>query len=66
MHFMSLHPGMFWLLPLILIEIVFKGIALWRAARNNHLEWYIALLLINSAGILPLIYLLAIDKRAKK
>ena len=31
---------------------VWKGIALWRAARNNHLGWYIALLIVNTLGIL--------------
>jgi methionyl-tRNA synthetase len=45
----------------IAIELVLKGMALWRAGRNNHPGWFIALLLINSIGILPLIYLLVFD-----
>ena len=39
-----------------------KGIALWRAARNNHLGWYIALLIVNTLGILEIIYIFAVSK----
>ena len=44
---------------LVVLEITLKAIALWRAARNQSKGWFIVLLLINTAGILPLIYLLA-------
>lgn len=51
-----------WLLPLILIlgiwEMVWKIIAMWRSARNNHLAWFICIAIINTAGILPIVYLL--------
>ena len=39
-------------------EIVWKAIALWKAARNNHLGWFVCIAVINSAGILPIIYIL--------
>lgn len=52
----------FWLLPAILIaaawEMVWKLIALWRAGRNNHLVWFICIGLINTIGVLPIIYIL--------
>lgn len=54
-----------WLSPLLLLELVLKGMALWKAGRNNHLYWFIALLLINSVGILPTIYLLFFQKKQK-
>lgn len=38
-------------------SLYWKGRALWRAARHNHLEWFIALLLINTMGILEIAYL---------
>ena len=41
---------------------VWKAIALWKAARNNHLGWYIALLIVNTLGILEIIYILAFSK----
>ncbi len=54
-----------WLIPVILIELVLKGFALWRAGRNNHPVWFVVLLIVNSIGILPLIYLLAFDTGKK-
>lgn len=50
-----------WTIALILAviwELTWKGIGLWRAGRNNQLGWFIAILLLNTAGILPIIYLL--------
>jgi hypothetical protein len=38
-------------------ELSWKGMALWKAGRDNQRGWFIALLLINSVGILPIIYL---------
>lgn len=46
-------------------EWIWKSIALWKAARNNQLCWYIAVLLINSAGILPIVYLKFFQKPRK-
>jgi hypothetical protein len=40
-------------------EFGWKGLALWMAGRRNQPVWFVALLLINSIGILPIIYLLA-------
>lgn len=41
-----------------LIEIIFKGFALWKAAILREKNWFVALLLINSVGILPIFYLI--------
>ncbi len=46
------------LLPLTLWSAFWKGVALWRAGRNKQTSWFIALLVINTAGILEIIYLL--------
>lgn len=43
---------------LILWEAVWKIIALWKAARNNQLAWFICIAVINTVGILPIIYIL--------
>ncbi len=42
---------------LIILELVLKGIALWRAARMNMPGWFTALLIISTAGIFPLLFL---------
>ncbi|MBI4454229.1 hypothetical protein HY636_06305 [Candidatus Woesearchaeota archaeon] len=54
------------LIPLIIWEAVWKGIGLWKSARNNQLVWFIAILVINSVGILPIIYLLFFQNCCKK
>jgi hypothetical protein len=43
---------------LIAWSLVWKGIALWKAARNEQLAWFIAIMIINLAGILEITYLL--------
>ncbi|MDP2705215.1 MAG: DUF5652 family protein [Patescibacteria group bacterium] len=47
---------------LILITIL-KGLALWKAAQLNQKWWFIAILFINSLGILEIVYLLLISKK---
>lgn len=37
--------------------LVWKGTALWRAARNNQPAWFVALLVINTLGILDILYI---------
>jgi hypothetical protein len=57
-HIQSILP---WLIPIIIIKIwdyLWKIFALLKAARNNHMTWFIFILIFNSAGILPIIYLL--------
>ncbi|MBI3980920.1 hypothetical protein HY345_02890 [Candidatus Microgenomates bacterium] len=47
-----------YLLVLLAIwEMIWKGMALWKAARNGQQFWFIVLLVINSLGILPILYL---------
>ena len=59
--------GFFWLIIfLVTWEAVWKGIALWRAGRNGHLIWFIALLILNTAGILPIIYIFAFSRKGDK
>lgn len=39
-------------------ELIWKGLALWRAAIRHQSGWYIVMLVINTVGILPIVYLL--------
>lgn len=47
-----------WLIWLILLwTLPWKGVALWKAARNEHKWWFIALLVLNTMAILEIIYI---------
>lgn len=46
-----------WLGPLIILDLIAKGFGLWHAGRRGQKSWFIAILVINSMAILPLIYL---------
>ena len=48
---------------LVMLELILKGIALWRSARRNQSAWFVFLFIISSAGILPIIYLLINRKK---
>jgi hypothetical protein len=56
-----------WMTILIVLSIVWtlpwKGVALWKSARNKHLVWFILLLLVNTLGILEIIYIFGFSKR---
>lgn len=42
---------------LALWSLIWKGLALWKSARNDQRYWFVALLLINTVGILEILYL---------
>jgi hypothetical protein len=50
------------LLPLILWSLVWKGWALWRAAKADSRVWFVVLLILNTAGILDIIYIFFVSK----
>lgn len=50
------------IIAIVIWEMLWKFIALWKAARNNHKSWYVAMSAINSLGILPIIYLIKHQK----
>ena len=51
---------------LILWSIYWKGRALWKASKNNSKPWFIALLLINTVGILEILYIYVFSKKKDK
>ena len=59
----------FWALPLFGLamiaavwSLVWKGLALWHAARHGDRWWFLAILLINTMGILEIVYLFFVLK----
>jgi hypothetical protein len=53
-----------WTIILLLIWILFwKGCSLWISAKNNQKWWFLAFLIINTLGILEIIYIFGIAKK---
>ena len=46
-------------------SLIWKGIALWKAAGNKQKNWFIVLLILNTFGILEIIYLFWFSKSNK-
>ena len=44
-------------------SMAWKGVALWRAGRNAHLVWFIVLFIVNTLGILEIIYIFAFSRK---
>lgn len=38
-------------------SLLWKGLALWRASKNDQKYWFIALLVVNTFGILEIVFL---------
>jgi hypothetical protein len=66
-HFLNTHP---WAVVLIVVlsiwVIIWKGTALWKAAKKNSKAWYIVLLLLNTVGILEILYIFYFSKKQKQ
>jgi hypothetical protein len=48
-----------WTLP-------WKAVALWKSARADQMWWYIFLLIINTLGLLEILYIFAFAPKSKK
>ena len=59
--FIQQHPFMF--LGIIIWSLIWKGFALWKAARLNNKWWFVALLILNTVGILEIFYLFIFSKK---
>ena len=57
---MGFMAGFIW--PLILWSLFWKGLALWHASQKKQEWWFIILLIVNTMGILEIIYLFAVLK----
>lgn len=44
-------------------SLIWKGLALWRASKNNQRNWFIAILALNTVGVIEIIYLFFFAKK---
>lgn len=43
-------------------SMIWKGFALWRAGRNYNKGWFVVLFIVNTIGILEILYLFVFGK----
>jgi methionyl-tRNA synthetase len=57
-------PG--WIIALVVVlgiwEAVWKAIALWRAGNDRNLLWFVLMFILNTLGILEIIYIFGISR----
>ena len=61
--FLQTPLGAIVILLLVVWSLAWKGVALWRAAGNKQLVWYICMLIFNTLGILEIIYIFGFSKK---
>lgn len=55
------------ILVIVLVwTLYWKGRAMWASAKNSEKVWFVAFLLVNTMGILEIIYLYLVVPRGKK
>ena len=51
---------------LYLWSLLWKGLALWRAAQLKQRNWFVGILILNTLGILEIVYLFFFAKKKLK
>jgi hypothetical protein len=54
------------ILPFVVWSVIWKGMALWKAAKEDSKPWFVALLVVNTLGILEILYLYVFSKKSQK
>jgi uncharacterized membrane protein YiaA len=57
---------LFIFLILLVWTLIWKGIALWKAARLYEKNWFIALLILNTFGILEILYVFVFSEKKQQ
>jgi len=54
-----------WIAVAIVWTLIWKGLALWRSAGLRQKYWFVAILVINTLGVLEIIYIFLIARKYK-
>lgn len=49
---------------LIIWSLAWKGLALWKSAREGSKVWFVVLLIVNTLGILEILYIYVFSKKS--
>lgn len=60
---LNIHPAI--IILLAVWTLAWKGFALWRSAELRQKYWFIALLIVNTLGILEIIYIFFVARKYK-
>lgn len=52
-----------WLIALSIWSLTWKAFALWKAAGQKDKVWFVALIILNTAGLLEIFYIFVFSKR---
>ncbi len=58
--------GVAMFIVILVWSLVWKGLALWRAAREERIWWFIAMMVVNTLGLLEIIYIFIFSKAAAR
>lgn len=59
--------ALMFLIVLVLIwSLIWKGLALWKSARLNQPIWFVILLIVNTMGILEILYIFILSPTIKR
>ncbi len=63
----GISPWAMCLFALVLVwSFIWKGLSLWKSARKNSTIWFIVLLIVNTVGILDILYIYVFSEMGKK
>ena len=55
-----------WIILLITLwTLPWKAVALWKAVKNNHRKWFVALIIFNTLAVLEILYIFVFSKKKK-
>lgn len=52
------------LIVILVWSLIWKGMALWKAAQKGSKVWFVVLLLLNTVGILDILYLYVFSRKS--
>ncbi|MDD4804172.1 MAG: DUF5652 family protein [Candidatus Pacebacteria bacterium] len=55
-----------WIIGILIWSLIWKMIALWKSARNNHLTIFILIMFLNTIGIFEISYILYLNYKNKR